>query len=110
MKTLVIAAATAATLAAASAASANDLAFIGGIEYTTEAKVLETTAGVEYSLQGFTVTPLLTVNDVSGNFDLSAVELTVGYAVGSSVNLYVTVAGDNRFNHTETTLGVAFRF
>jgi hypothetical protein len=110
MKTLVIAAATAATLAAASAASANDLAFVGGLEYTTEAKVLETTAGVEYSLQAFTISPLLTVNDSTGSFDLRAVELTVGYAATQNVNLYVTVAGDNSFNHTETTLGLSFRF
>jgi hypothetical protein len=110
MKNLMIAAATAATLSAATAASANDLAFIGGVEYTTEAKVLETTVGLEYAVNRFTVTPLLTLNDAAGDFDFIAVELTVGYTINSSVNLYVTIDGDRDFNHNETTLGVAFRF
>ena len=110
MKTLVIAAATAATLAAAPAASANDLAFIGGLEYTTEARVFEATAGIEYSIHGFTISPFLAMNDSAGRFDLRSVELTVGYTVNPNVNLYVTVEGDRNFRHTETTLGVAFRF
>jgi len=110
MKNLMIAAATAATLSAATAASANDLAFIGGIEYATKAEVFETTVGLEYAVNRFTVTPLLTLNDSDGDFDLQAVELTVGYTVSRNVNLYVTVEGDRNFNHNETTLGVAFRF
>lgn len=110
MKTLLIAAATAATLAAASAASANDLAFVGGLEYMTEAKIIETSAGVEYSINGFTISPLLTVNDSTGSFGLSAVELTVGYTVNPNINVYATVSGDRNFNYSEATLGVAFRF
>jgi hypothetical protein len=110
MKTLMIAAATAATLAGASAASANGLAFFGGIEYATDAKVIETTAGVEYGFGAFTVSPLLTLNDVAGDLSLRAVEITAGYALNTNINLYLTVEGDNSFNRTETTLGVAFRF
>jgi hypothetical protein len=110
MKTLVIAAATAATLAAASAASANDLAFVGGLEYAAEAKVFEATAGVEYTYQSFTFTPLLTLNDSTGSFDLNSVELTVGYTVNPNINVYATVSADRNFNYSEATLGVAFRF
>jgi hypothetical protein len=110
MKNLMIAAATAATLSAATAASANDLAFIGGIEYATKAEVFETTVGLEYAVNRFTLTPLLTLNGSAGDFDMRTIELTVDYTVSSSVNLYVTIDGDRDFNHNETTLGVAFRF
>jgi hypothetical protein len=110
MKNLMIAAATAATLSAATAASANDFALVGGIEYTVEAKVIEATVGVEYNVRKFTFAPLLTLNDSTGNFDFRAVELTVGYAVNSNMNMYVTVDGDSGFNYNEATLGVAFRF
>lgn len=109
MKTFAIVAATALALSA-TAATAGDLAFLGGLEYTTEAEVFEATAGVEYATNGFTFTPLIVMNDAANDFDFVSAELTVGYDLGKNVNAYVTVESDADWNHAETTLGVALRF
>jgi len=111
MKTLMIAAVTAATLSAASVAQANDLAFVGGFEYSTRgAGVFETTAGVEYTIENFTFAPLVTLNNSTGNFDLNKVELEVGYDVNENVNLYVNFVTNRALTLTETQVGVEFRF
>lgn len=109
MKTFAIAAATALALSA-TAVTAGDLAFLGGLEYTTEAEVFEATAGVEYATNGFTFTPLVVFNDDADDLDFVNAELTVGYDVNEAVNAYVTVETDADWNHAETTLGVALRF
>jgi hypothetical protein len=109
MTNTMIAAVAALTLSTA-AASANDLAFLGGLEYAVEAEVFEATAGIEYTAGNFTITPVLTLNDATGKFEFAAAELTVDYAVATSVNVYVTAESDSNWKHTETTLGVALRF
>jgi hypothetical protein len=109
MKNLIIAAITATTLTAG-AASAEDLSFLAGVEYAVEAEVLEATAGVEYSLGQLTLTPMVTLNDVGGDFDFSSAELTVSYSLTEQGTVYVTVETDDDFEYSETTLGVAFKF
>lgn len=109
MKNMIIAAATAAILSA-TAANANDLAILGGLEYTTEAEVFEATVGVEGALAGFTITPLLTVNDTAGDFEFTGAEVTVGYSVSTAVAVYATVEADADWDYSETTLGVSLRF
>ena len=108
MKNVFLAAAIAMTTTAASAA---DLAFLGGLEYTVEAEVTEATVGVEYApIAGVTITPVLTFNDDGQDFQFESTAITLGYAVNSAVNAYVTVDADEDFNRTETTVGVAIRF
>jgi hypothetical protein len=109
MKNMIIAAATAAILAA-TAANANDIAILGGLEYTTEAEVFEATVGIEGALAGFTITPLLTVNDAAGDFEFTGSEVTVGYSVSTAVAVYATIEADADWGHSETTLGVSLRF
>lgn len=103
-------AAVAALTFSAAAASAGDLAYLGGLEYTVEAEAFEATAGIEYAAGGLTLTPVLTINDATGDFEFAAADLTIGYAVATSVNVYATVEADADFDYTETTLGVSFRF
>jgi hypothetical protein len=109
MKNMIIGAATAAILTA-TAANANDLAILGGLEYTTEAEVFEATVGVEGALAGFTITPLLTVNDTAGDFEFTGAEVTVGYSVSTAVAVYATIEADADWDYSETTLGVSLRF
>ena len=109
MTKTMISAITALTLSTA-AASANDLAFLGGLEYAVEAETFEATAGVEYGIAGITLTPMLTLNDAAGGFELAAAEVTVGYAVSDFAGVYLTVEADGDFKHTETYVGVALRF
>lgn len=104
-----IAAVAALTLSTA-AANAGELAYLGGVEYAVEAEVFEATAGVEYAVGGFTLTPVFTLNDAAGDFEFAEAELTVGYEVTTSMSVYTTVETDSDFNHAETTVGVAFRF
>jgi len=103
-------AAVAALTFSTAAANAGDLAYLGGVEYAVEAEVFEMTAGVEYNAGGFTLTPALTLNDATGDFEFATAELTVGYAVTTAMDVYATIDTDDSFNRTETTLGVAFRF
>jgi hypothetical protein len=103
-------AAVAALTFSAAAANAGDLAYLGGVEYAVEAAAFEATAGVEYGIAGVTITPLLTISDATGEFDLAAAELTLSYAIVSAVNAYVTVETNADLEHTETTVGVALRF
>lgn len=109
MTNTMVAAVAALTLSTA-AASANDLAFLGGLEYAVEAEVFEAAAGVEYTAGSFILTPVLTLNDATGKFEFAAAELTAGYAITNSVNVYVTAESDSNWKRTETTLGVAFHF
>jgi predicted porin len=101
---------TAAMIIFAGAASANGLDLVGGVNYATQAGVIEATAGVEYTFNDFTISPLVTVDDSTGEFDLRSVDLTVSYAVNQNVSLYVSVDGDRDLTLNETTVGVAFRF
>jgi hypothetical protein len=109
MKNLVIAA-VAATALTASVASAADVVILGGLEYTVEAEGLEATAGVEYVMGQATFTPLVTLNDASGDFEFTSVELKVGYTVAPGVDAYAVVEADSDFDYTETTVGVSLRF
>jgi hypothetical protein len=109
MKTLMIAAVTATALSA-SVANANDLALLGGLEYAVQAESFEATAGLEYGIAGLTLTPVITLNDASGDFKFAAAEFTVGYSFSTTVNVYATVEADSNWKYTETTLGVALRF
>lgn len=102
--------ATVAALTFSAVANAGDLAYLGGVEYAVEAEAFEATAGVEYAAAGFTLTPVFTINYVSGDFDFDSAEITVGYDVATSVNVYATVGADADFEYTETTVGVALRF
>ena len=103
-------AAVAALTFSAAAANAGDLAYLGGVEYAVEAEVFEATAGVEYTVGGFTLTPVFTLNDAAGDFEFAAAELTVGYAVTTAMSVYTTIETDANFDRTETTVGVALRF
>ena len=103
-------AAVAALTFSAAAANAGDLAYLGGVEYAVEAEAFEATAGVEYAAAGFTLTPVFTINDASGDFDFDSAEITVGYDIATSVNVYATVGADADFDYTETTVGIALRF
>lgn len=94
----------------ASSATAGELAFLGGLEYTTEAEVVEATAGIEYNLNQFTLVPSITVNDAAGDFEFAGVDITIGYAINGATAAYVTVDADEDFNRTETTLGLSVRF
>jgi hypothetical protein len=97
----------------ATAAAADELAVLGGIEYAWEAETTEVTAGVEYApafIGGLTITPMITMNDVGSDFDFASAELTVAYDVAKGVNVYATVESDDDFNYAETTVGLAFRF
>jgi hypothetical protein len=109
MKNMIITAVTAAILTT-TAANANDLAILGGLEYTTEAEVFEATVGVEGAVAGFTITPLLTVNDAAGDFEFTGAEVTVGYTLATSVAVYTTIEADADWDHSETTIGVSLRF
>lgn len=97
----------------ATAAAADELAFIGSLEHAIEADVTELVAGVEYAptaIAGLTVTPTATFNNDAQNFDFAGVDLTVGYAVSTNVTTYVEIAADKNFSYQEATVGVAFRF
>lgn len=110
MKNVFLAAALATTT---TAASAGDLAFLGGLDYTVEAEVLEATVGVEYAPEfaaGVTITPVFAFNDAGQEFAFDAASITLGYALDSAVNAYVTIDADKDLNRTETTVGLAFRF
>ena len=109
MTKTMISAVTALTLSTA-AASANDLAFLGGLEYAVEAEAFEATAGVEYGIAGITLTPMLTLNDATGGLELATAELTVGYTVSDFAGVYLTVETDGDFEYTETYVGLALRF
>lgn len=109
MKTLAIGAVTAFTLSAA-AATAGDLAYIGGLEYAVEAEAFEATAGIEYGIAGFVITPVITLNDATGGLELSTTELSVGYAVSDFAGVYLTVEANKDFEYTETYVGVSLRF
>lgn len=108
MKNIMIAATVSALLA--SSATAADLAFVGGLEYTTEAGVFEATAGVEYNLNQIVLASSLTVNDADGDFEFTGADFTVGYTINDASSVYVTVDADADFNRTETTLGLSVRF
>ena len=97
----------------ATAAAADELAFIGDIEYAIEAEVSEATVGLDYApafINGLTITPVLTLNDDGQSFNFDQAELTVAYEVVEGVAAYATVESDIDFNYAETTVGVAFRF
>jgi hypothetical protein len=97
----------------ATAAAADELAVIGGIEYAFEAETTEATLGLEYApaiISGLTITPVLTMNNDGQDFDFAQAEVTVAYVIVEGVDLYATVESDVDFNYAETTVGLAFRF
>lgn len=103
---------TAAALAAimTTTASAADLGFFGGAEYTVEAEVIETTLGMSAGFNDFVVAPAFVMNNDGQSFNLSTVDVTMMYNIDRNTTAYVNVEADDSFDYTETTLGVAFNF
>lgn len=103
----------AAVLAAglATAASAEDLSFIGSAEYAFEAEALETKLGAQYDVDNWTFVGLVTVEDTSTtNFDFTGVELGAAYAVNANIDVYAKLETDGDMNYEEATIGTAFKF
>jgi hypothetical protein len=84
--------------------------FVGSLEYAIEAETFEATAGMEFGIDQWTITPVIVMNDEFGDFDFSSAELNVSYDASENVDLYITFETDADFDYAETTLGVAFRF
>jgi hypothetical protein len=104
-----------AALGLTTAAQAADINYFAGLEYATEAEVLETTVGAGLTfdapyLGSLTVAPAATFNDEGTEFGFASAEVSVMYNVTAWSTAYVTVESDNDWNHAETTVGVAFNF
>lgn len=108
MKTLVVAAAIALTT---TAASAQDLAYVGSVEYAFEAEAVSLDFGAAMNVGNITVNPMLNAEYTSANdLDFTGVTLGVGYALTSNVGLYGSVETDGDFDYEEATMGVSFSF
>ena len=100
---------TTATIAAmTTAAVAAPLGYWGSVEYATEAETFEAVAGVSYTVGALTVTPSATFDLDVGEFD--SAEIMGVYEINENLSGYATVDFDADFNHTETTVGIAFAF
>ena len=101
------------TLAAglATAASAEDLSFVGNAEYAFEAEVFSTDLGVQYDIDNWTLVGLVNVEDTSTtDISFTGAELSAAYAVNANVDLYAILETDEDLNYEETTIGTAFKF
>lgn len=91
-------------------ASANDLSFKGSVEYAVEAETLEATAGVDYALGKLTLSPVITIADMTGDIAFGGLTVTAKYAVLETVSAYAKIETDGDLAYDEATLGVAFKF
>lgn len=110
MKTAIFATALAITSTAASAEGLA-LAFAGNAEYAVEAETFETNLGAVIGVMpSLTFAPSVTFAGNSDNFEFTGVEVGATYNLTSNFDLYGVVEADKDFNHSETTIGVAFSF
>ena len=87
-----------------------NLDVIGGMEYAFEAETFETYVGVEYTYESFVVTPIVVINDTSGDFEFDYMELTVAYTFNDNVSAFVRVDTDENFDYNDAYIGVDLRF
>lgn len=100
----------AATALTTGVASANDLSFKGSLEYAVEAETLEATAGADYTLGKLTLSPVITIADMTGDIGFDGLAVTAKYAVLEQVTAYAKVEADADLAYEEATLGVSFKF
>ncbi len=97
--------------ALATAASAEDLSFIGSAEYAFEAEAFETKLGAQYDVNNWTFIGLLVAEDTSTtDLDFTGAELVGAYAVNENIDLFAKLETDGDLNYEETTIGTAFKF
>ena len=98
------------TATAAAAESLLPVPVMGQMEYATEAETFTLDLGTELTMGPIALTPIAEMSDAGGEFDFTGADLTASYMIGDSVDLFVTVEGDDEFAHEETSFGVAFKF
>lgn len=109
MKNLLII--TAATIALASPAIANDLSFGAYGEYALEAESLEFGLGADYVVGEATFSADLTVVKFNGeSLDLDSLDLSAAYAISNKSDIYATITLDSDLKYTETVVGIAVKF
>lgn len=93
------------------AASAQDLSFVGNAEYAFEAETFSTDFGVQYDVNNWTFVGLLNVEDTNTtDLSFTGLELSGAYAVNANIDLYAKLETDEDLNYEETTIGTAFKF